>query len=305
MVQYLGTTKPSRMPYTTNPRMPRIRREAADLFRQGWSARKIGRHLGYHHTAVMKWVRRAERIGYHPIPTRSSRPKRHPRQLSDELRWKIFHTRLKSKRSAEVIQRILEEEGVVISLSTIKRTLDRMGLLKKRSPYKRYHPQVDRPLPEKPGSLVQIDTIHTMLDLKKRMYTFTLIDVHSRTAYAKTYARMDAATAVRFVEEAQRRASFRFEMLQSDHGPEFGAWFVERIRRKHRYSRIGKPNDNAHIERFNRTLQEECLDHARRSPEAFNAALKKYIPWYNRERHHFGLNLLTPAQVLKEVVPRC
>ena len=291
------------MPYTTNPKMPRIRRQAAEFFRRGWSARKVARHLGYHHTAVMKWVRKARRIGHHPIPTESSRPKHHPKELSSELEWKIFNTRMKSGRSSEVIHRILKDEGVVVSLSSVKRTLDRMGLLKKRSPYKRFHPHVDRPLPENPGALVQIDTIHTMLDPKKRMYTFTLIDVHSRTTYAKTYARMNAAAAVRFVEEAEKRSSFRFDMLQSDHGPEFGKWFVERIQKKHRYSRIGKPNDNAHIERFNRTLQEECLDKVERTPEAFNKALKEYLPWYNTKRHHFGLGLKTPAQILKEVVP--
>jgi len=250
----------------------------------------------------MKWVRKAKKIGHHPIPTESSRPKRHPKQLSDELVWKIFHTRIKSKRSSEVIHQILKEEGVVVSLSTVKRTLDRLGLLKKRSPWKRYHPHVDRPLASRPGSLVQLDTIHTMISLKKRIYTFTLIDVYSRWTYAKTFARMNAATAVRFVEEAQRAASFRFDMLQSDHGPEFGKWFVERIQKQHRYSRIGKPNDNAHIERFNRTVQEECLDKQDRTPEAFNAALKTYLVWYNTKRHHFGLGLKTPASVL-EVVP--
>lgn len=302
MVQYLGTTNPFAM-YTTNPSMPRIRQEAARLFKKGWSARKIGRHLGYHHTAVMKWVEKAKVWGDVPLITKSSKPKHHPKQLTDELVWKIFHTRLKSKRSSEVIHRILKDEGVVVSLSSVKRTLDRTGLLKKRSPWKRYHPHVDRPHAEKPGSLVQIDTIHTMLSEKKRMYTFTLIDVYSRWTYAKTYARMNAATAVRFVAEAQAAAQFHFDMMQSDHGPEFGKWFAERIQKKHRYSRIGKPNDNAHIERFNRTLQEECLDKTERTPEAFNIALKKYIPWYNTERHHFGLNLRTPAQILKEVVP--
>ncbi len=43
--------------YTKNPQMPKIRREAAYLvLNKGWSARKVGRYLGYHHTAVMKWV---------------------------------------------------------------------------------------------------------------------------------------------------------------------------------------------------------------------------------------------------------
>ncbi len=141
-----------------------------------------------------------------------------------------------------------------------------------------------------------------MLNKKKRMYTFTLIDVYSRCVYAKTYARMNAATAVRFVEEAQAHSSFRFDMLQSDHGPEFQSWFVSRIQKKHRYSRIGKPNDNAHIERFNRTLQEECLDKVERTPEAFNKALKTYLSWYNTKRHHFGLNLKTPLAILTECV---
>ena len=284
--------------YTTNEKMPRIRRDAVDFARKH-GVRRAARYFGFSPGAIVAWKQKATVQGFAPIPTKSSRPKRHPRQLSDELVWKIFHTRLKVKRSAEVIHRILKDEGVMVSLASVKRTLDRTGLLKKRSPYKRFHPHVDRPSAENPGSLVQIDTIHTMLDAKKRMYTFTLIDVHSRITYAKTYAHMNAATAVRFVEEAERKSPFRFDMLQSDHGPEFGKWFVERIQKKHRYSRIGKPNDNAHIERFNRTLQEECLDKAERTPEAFNAALKPYLLWYNTKRHHFGLDLKTPLQALE------
>lgn len=292
------------MPYTNNPQMPRIRREAARLFRKGWSARKIGRHFGYHHTAVMKWVEKAKLYGDVAIPTQSSKPKHHPHQLSDELVWKIFHTRLKVKRSSEVVHRILEDQGVKTSLSSVKRTLDRMGLLRKRSPYKRYHAPVERPRVTHAGALVELDTIHTMTGPKTRMYTFTLVDVYSRWTHAHSYARMNAATSVRFVKEAERLAPFTFSMLQTDHGPEFGAWFRERCGFPHRFTRLGKPNDNAHIERFNRSIQEECLDKLDRTPAAFNRALKKYLKWYNTERHHFGLNLKTPLQFLKEVVPR-
>ena len=159
--------------YTTNERMPRIRRDAV-LFAKKHGVRKAARYFGFSPGAIVLWKKKAERIGQHPIPTKSSRPKRHPQQLPDELVWKIFHTRLSVKRSAEVAHRILEEQGIEVSLSSVKRTLDRTGLLKKRSPYKRFHPHVPRPVPEKPGSLVQLDTIHTMLDAKKRMYTFTL-----------------------------------------------------------------------------------------------------------------------------------
>jgi putative transposase len=282
--------------YTTNEKMPRIRRDAV-RFAKKHGVRAAARHFGFSPGAIVLWQKKAVFWGDVAIPTKSSRPKKHPNELSSELQWKIFNTRIRVKRSAEVIQQILKEEGVVVSLSSVKRTLDRGGLLKKRSPWKRYHPPVPRPLPERPGCLVQIDTIHTMQSEKKRMYTFTLIDVHSRFTHAKAYARMNAATAVRFVQEAQRLAPFHFDMLQSDHGPEFQRWFVSRIQKHHRYTRIGKPNDNAHIERFNRTLQEECLDKVAKTPEAYNRALKKYLPWYNNHRHHFGLNLRTPAQV--------
>lgn len=286
------------MAYTTNPNAPRVRRDAAAFARKN-GVRTAARRYGVSPGTITKWMAKAKTRGQHPIPTESSRPKSHPNQLSDELIWRIFHIRLHVKRSAEVIHKILEDDGVVVSLSSVKRTLDRTGLLKKRSPWKRYHAPVERPLALYPGALVEMDTIHTMLDRKKRMYTFTLIDTYSRWAYAKAYARMNAATAVHFLAEAQAAAPFHFDMIQTDHGPEFGKWFVERMQKKHRYTRLGKPNDNAHIERFNRTLQEECLDKIDRTPEAFNVALMQYIPWYNAERHHFGLALSTPLKYLK------
>lgn len=287
------------MPYTTNPNMPRIRKEAAQLLvRKKWSTRKVARHFGFNQSTVVRWFRKSKSYGYHPIPTLSSKPRRHPKQLSDELVWKIFHQRVKTGRCAEVIHQELKNEGVEVSLSSVKRTLDRSGLLKKRSPFKRYHPHQERPYPLKPGDLVEIDTIHLMIDEKKRIYVFVLIDVYSRWAYARAYERMNAATSVRFVKDAQRFAPFRFSMLQSDHGPEFGSWFVEQVKKNHRYTRIGKPNDNAHIERFNRTLQEECLDKVERNVWKINRALKKYLSYYNNTRLHMGISLRAPIQLL-------
>ena len=109
--------------------------------------------------------------------------------------------------------------------------------------------------------------------------------------------RFNSATTLRFVREAAQRAPFQFHMLQSDHGPEFGKWFVSQIQKSHRYTRIGKPNDNAHIERVNRTLQEECLDHETRTPRTYNRALKKYLPYYNEQRLHLGIGLRAPSQL--------
>jgi len=109
---------------------------------------------------------------------------------------------------------------------------------------------------------------------------------------------MSGRASIQFVEEAQRYASFTFGMLQSDHGPEFGDWFVIQAKKNHRYTRIGKPNDNAHIERFNRTLQEECTDACERKVSCINRALKKYLRYYNNERLHMGISFRTPMQLL-------
>lgn len=280
--------------------MHRIRRDAARLYHKGWSARKIGRYLGYHHTAVMKWVKRSRILGDVPIPTRSSEPKRKSGKIPLSLEKKIVDLRMSTQRCTEALKLELDRQGVIVPKITIHRVLERNYCLKKRSPYKRYHAHVDRPKPLKSGDLVQLDTIHLMISEKKRIYVFTLIDVHSRWAYAKCYEKMNAATSLRFLAEAQQQSIFKFDMLQTDHGPEFGKWFVSMIKRKHRFTRIGKPNDNAHIERFNRTLQEECLDKIDRDVFKINRILKKYLSYYNNQRIHLGINLY-PREM---VVPR-
>lgn len=283
--------------YTNNKNMPRIRRDAV-TFADKYGLRCSARHFGFSPGAISKWRERAKKIGFHPIPTKSSRPKHHPNELSDEIIQKIVDKRIETKRTYEVIHKYLENDGVRVSESSVFRTLDRRGLIKKRSPWKRYHLPIKRPHVEKPGDLVQIDSIHLMIGLKTRIYVMTLIDVHTRNTYAKCYGKLNSKVAVDFLNEAETNSVFDFKMIQTDHGPEFGKWFAERTKRNHRYTRIGKPNDNGHIERFNRTLQEECLDLIPRNVEVINCKLKEYLKYYNEERLHMGINFKTPMQLI-------
>lgn len=285
------------MSYSLNPHLPKVRRDAADLVRRGWGVRQVARYIGVSPGTITKWVGKAKKYGYHPIPTLSSKPKHHPNQISNELVWKIFHKRLAIKRSAEVVHRELINEGVFVSLASVKRTLDRLGLLKKRSPWKRYRVPIDRPNAARQGDLVQVDTIHLPTP-EGRIYVFTILDVFSRWAYARAYRRATARTAMNFVKLAQKEASFPFKVLQSDNGSEFSGWFTDHINSVHRHSRVRRPNDNAHLERFNRTIQEECLDKVSKNIRDLNVAIPKYIKYYNEKRLHFGLKLQTPLQVL-------
>lgn len=279
--------------------MPKLRMEAVRLVMyRGWSTRKVARYTGYSQSVIVKWCKKDLSGGWRPIPTQSSRPNHHPKELRKHVVQKIVRIRLTTKRTSEVVHQELINQGIVVSLNSVRRTIDRHGLMKKRSPWKRYHPHTERPIPQKAGDLVQLDTIHRMIDGKKRLYVFVLLDVYSRWAYARAYARMNGATSIRFVTGAQKYAAFSFGMLQSDHGPEFGKWFVSQVKKKHRYSRIGKPNDNAHVERFNRTLQEECLDKLPDIVEVINGALKKYLQYYNYKRLHLGISLQVPMQLI-------
>lgn len=277
--------------------MPRIRRDAARLVFKGWGVRKVGRYFGFHHTAVARWVKEARKVGDVPILTRSSEPKTKPKKIPKELEEKITSLRRKTRRCTEAIYLILKRDGVIVPLSTIHRVLDRNGCLKKRSPWKRYHPHQERPKALKSGDLVEVDTIHRMIDDKKRLYVFSLLDVYSRSAYARAYSKMNGRTSLKFLKEAEKQSRFKFLIIQSDHGPEFSSWFVSRVEKDHRFTRLGKPNDNAHIERFNRTLQEECLDKVPTNVRKINCALKKYLKYYNHERIHLSINT-TPSQVV-------
>lgn len=90
--------------------MPKIRQDAVEMVRRGTSARKVGRYFGYHHTAIMRWVHLASRIGNHPIPTQSSRPKSHPKTLSRNIVNKIIEKRLECGRYAEAIHKELHND---------------------------------------------------------------------------------------------------------------------------------------------------------------------------------------------------
>lgn len=291
------------MSYSKNPNLPRVRMKAVLLVRSGWSIRKAARYLGFSHVAVMKWVKKAPSDGRFIIPTLPSRAKTHPNELPKEKVDAIVEQRKKNNRCAEVVHRELLNQGVVVSLSSVKRTLKRQGLIRHRSPWKRWHFSKQRPAAVLAGDLVEIDTIHFIVN-GKMFYVYTLIDVASRWAWAEVSHRISAKRSLYFVKEALKHSGFKFKMIQSDHGSEFSTWFTENLGKlgvSHRHIRVRKPNDNGHLERFNRTIQEECLNKVNQNAKRFQEAIDEYLPYYNNDRLHLGLKYLTPLQV----VTRC
>ena len=287
------------MPYTTNQYIPRLRMRAAQLvIRDGWSTRQVSRHTGYHQSSIVRWVKRARNSNLLVISTHSSRPHRHPRELPYELVLKILTYRAERNQCAEILHHRLLKNGYRVSLSSVKRTLRRFHC-SRYSRWKKWHQYPSRPLAEKPGTLVEIDTIHDG-SCEDRLYVYTMLDVCSRFAHAWPTERITTHRSLKFVRAAS--LPFPIRTLQSDHGSEFSKWFTKMVAVDgvaHRHSRVRRPNDNAHLERFNRTIQEECLNRVPRNLRSWQKEIPEYLRYYNEERPHMGLQFKTPAEVMQ------
>ena len=289
------------MAYTMNPNLPRLRMQAAKLvINQDWSTRQVARYTGFDHSTIVRWVEKAKLSNRLLIPTESSRPKHHPLSLPRETVLAILKHREQYHRCAEVIHHQLSKEGYTVSLSSVKRTLKRHGLIYP-SKWKKWHVYPARPLPEKPGILVEIDSMQEGLP-EEHLHLYALIDVCSRWAYAKAVETINSWQSVAFYRKARETARFNFQMIQSDHGSEFAKWFSKQLKVEgveHRHSRVRKPMDNGHVERFIRTLQQECLSRIPRSLKAWEKTIPEFIHYYNTERPHMGLGMKTPLEMVQ------
>ena len=235
------------------------------------------------------------------IPTLSSAPKTHPNALNADIVSAILRIRQYRYECAEIIHYKLAKEGINVSLSSIKRVIKRNELWRKK---RRYRWNEKRPLPTAPGELIQTDTVHYVNPLNhSKMYIYTVIDLYTRMAYAKISPNLSEKGAAETIFEAQEFMDFPFKMVQSDNGAEFQNHFQGRLNSrgiKTRHSRVRHPNDDAHIERFNRTLRKECIGQYNPNKDInfIDHKLNRFIRYYNYDRIHLGIGLKTPYEVL-------
>jgi putative transposase len=93
------------------------------------------------------------------------------------------------------------------------------------------------------------------------------------------------------------------KVIRCDHGPENVSGAVQTWARKHgiriEYIQPGQPQQNAYIERFNRTVRYDWL-----TPELFDTIddvqdqAKRWMSHYNHERPNMALGGITPNQRL-------
>lgn len=299
------------MSYTSSPYAPKARFEAAKLVLQGGLKKAtVARMYGVHKSTVSRWIEKFPQghKNFHNdfyISTASSAPKTHPNQTPQVMIDEIIQLRKKLGRCAPVIHAHLVEKGYSIHVRTVGRILKREGLTRRTRQAKYYKTNLKRPQALKVGDLVQMDTIHYMKSDGTRFYLYCLIDVYSRLAYVEYHPILRQNISFEVIKRAQKYLGFNFTLVQTDNRPEFKDGFLFLLSSssiKLRHSRVRKPNDNAHIERFNRTIQDECFNNTLPNEKSIKKQIINYLDYYNNFRLHLSLNLQAPTQFVAKVL---
>lgn len=204
--------------------------------------------------------------------------------------------------SASTIGRIIADKG---GMRRIPRQITGTGKVK---PYRREKAlRKPKDLTAKyPGKLVALDTIERHLDGKRR-YIITCEDIASRFAFAWATTSHASKAAEEFFVMWQQVFPYATTFVLTDNGPEFKKHFAQCLKElqiTHYKTYPRTPKMNAHVERFNRTIQEDFVDHHNSlllDLDRFNEQLVDWLVFYNSKRvHHAFNNRLSPLQYLLE-----
>jgi len=197
---------------------------------------------------------------------------------------------------------------VGVSAKSVHRVLTRHGQAHlprpRRRPAKRYEKS-------RPGELLHLD-IKFLPALRNARYDyeFAAVDDFSREAVVTITTEQTSAAATTFLEQVVNRLPYRVEAVLTDNALAFTmkqAWHSDRQTRfeqacrhlgiAHHLLRPRRPQSNGKVERFFRTVDDECLALQGQWTFAHRArAVERFVWFYNHERPHLSLNGMTPVQ---------
>ena len=154
-----------------------------------------------------------------------------------------------------------------------------------------------------PGDLIEVDVVVRFIGLMKR-YIVTAVDVRSRYSFALCYKKHNSLCARDFIQKLEKVFPYKIRAIQTDNGSEFHKYFMQYLEKRkitHYWNYKGQPYKQGHIEKFNRTIQEEFVDQNEMwldDVNEFNEKLLEWILWYNTKRFHWSLNLMSPVDYL-------
>lgn len=318
---------------------PRQRLRIAQLIvDNGWAIAHAADYFHVSWPTAEKWARRYAELGQAGMIDRSSRPHTHPNQTPRPLVRKIIHLRTTKRLGPVEIGGILGMPSSTVHAVLVRERLNRLSHVDRRTgePARRYEH-------EYPGSLIHVDvkklgnipdgggwrvvgrsqgwknraatpgTDRSMRGavLMRHAYVHTVIDDHSRVAYAEIHDDERAETAIGVLKRAVswfHDRGVRVERVLSDNGPAYKSRAWQDICRDlgitHKRTRPYRPQTNGKIERFHRTLADGwAYSRHYSSEQARRKALPAWLHYYNQHRPHSAIGKVPPVTRLSSNLP--
>ena len=201
--------------------------------------------------------------------------------------------------------KILRRRGHGRNHKRVYRVYSHMGLNQKRRAKKSIPNRNPDPLavPSRPNQVWGADFMSDGLYDGTQFRTFNVIDHFNREGLAiEVDTSLTGPRVIRVFEQLKPERGLP-EKIRVDNGPEFTGsdlkdW-AEDQGIEIEFIEPGKPNQNAFIERFNRTYREEVLDlWLFSSLDQVRTETWKFLLDYNEDRPHDSLGDLTPIEYL-------
>jgi transposase InsO family protein len=276
--------------------------------------------FGISRATLYRWLRRFDPKDLTSLKEQSRRPRKVRKPLwSWELVRAVKELREEYPRwGKDKLVVLVRDQGHMSSTSTVGRILGhlkqrgelqepkRRSISAKRKSRRPYG--VRKPgdyVAERPGDLVEVDTLDVRPFPWMTLKQFTARDVISKWDVIEARGRATATTAKEFIETLEQRMPFRVKALQVDGGSEFYSEFEEECeRRKIRLFVLPpkSPKLNGCVERAHRTHTEEFYEvyEVPWNVTELNPELRRWENIYNCVRPHQALNYKTPLQFLKD-----
>ncbi len=296
------------------------RLRALTVYKETEDVRLVCQTFGISRATLYRWLKRFDPKDLSSLREESRRPRRVRKPLwSRELVGVVKGLRERYPRwGKDKLVVLIRAKGHKTSTSTVGRILGHLkqsGLLKepkrrnisaKRKSRRPYGVRKPRDyVAERPGDLVQVDTLDVRPFPGITLKQFTARDVVSRWDVIEVRRRATAAAAKEFIETLRQRMPFRVKALQVDGGSEFYSEFEEECQRRNIRLFVLPPKSpklNGCVERAHRTHTEEFyeVNDCPWNVTELNPELRKWEYVYNCIRPHQALHYKTPLQFLRD-----
>jgi len=279
---------------------PVFRAKLMAMHDEGVSLTALSSEFGIARQVLSRWWSRYSVDDVAGLTPRSRRPHESPTQMSPAMIGRVLRLRAQ-RRSAVWIARELG-----LGHGTVQRLLEDHGV--------NHLPRPARPKPRRyekhrPGELLHIDLKYLpALRDARNDFEFAAVDDFSREAVVWITTDQTSVAAAAFLERVAAALPYPIEAVLTDNAFAFTmrhALHADRLTRfqqacqslgiAHHLLRPYAPQSNGKVERFFRTVDDECL-HVRQlfTFTARSRAVEKFVWYYNHERPHLSLGGMTP-----------